>query len=590
MNRRAAISSSVSPSQAERALRARRLWSSPARPWVRFGRPRRRVTQERRRQRPRPWARRGAQTPRGRPSPRRPRPRRCDASSALASSKRARAASRQLLRGEPETVEPRTSERASGRPRRPSPPPRDPADRRRASGRRKWAITPSLSASASRAFPRRRASRTSTDRVRKSGRARSGRRSRPSAVAAGPRRPSPSLPREVERGQRVVTPAAPRTRRGAARPRSGPARCGLGELAAGGLIGAGGCRLHGLQSLASIRSAISSCRGDEHLRAAGVAEPEHATWLCEVSIPRPPAPTGRCVPVATSSHAAMPMQITSRPPPGWRPRHPSRPSGPRPPSPSRTRRRRWQPPRPSRTSAAASRSGSPNRARGLDGLDACRPSRLGGSDRSARVSESQPCSGTSPRLATAPRLCVHPALTARSRRRPASSRGRARAHCDGRPELTHGAVSNVGAFHVRDRALGVLESTQRSAKALLRRVRSFRRSAPLERRPRDAQSPTRALLPRRRADGRRRRSTCPNDAMKSEPEPHPYREGASCRNEGARVSSITDRRAATVGVTQVPNGATNVRLDFEPGDVVFVPQREGLKVSWARPRTGSSST
>jgi len=28
------------------------------------------------------------------------------------------------------------------------------------------------------------------------------------------------------------------------------------------------------------------------------------------------------------------------------------------------------------------------------------------------------------------------------------------------------------------------------------------------------------------------------------------------------------------------------RLDFEPGDVVFVSQREGLKVSWATPSYG----
>ena len=30
----------------------------------------------------------------------------------------------------------------------------------------------------------------------------------------------------------------------------------------------------------------------------------------------------------------------------------------------------------------------------------------------------------------------------------------------------------------------------------------------------------------------------------------------------------------------------DVRLDFEPGDVVFVPQREGLKVSWDSPSYG----
>lgn len=28
------------------------------------------------------------------------------------------------------------------------------------------------------------------------------------------------------------------------------------------------------------------------------------------------------------------------------------------------------------------------------------------------------------------------------------------------------------------------------------------------------------------------------------------------------------------------------RLDFEPGDVVFIPQREGLKVSWDTPSYG----
>lgn len=30
----------------------------------------------------------------------------------------------------------------------------------------------------------------------------------------------------------------------------------------------------------------------------------------------------------------------------------------------------------------------------------------------------------------------------------------------------------------------------------------------------------------------------------------------------------------------------DIRLDFEPGDVVFVPQREGLKVSWDTPSYG----
>ena len=30
----------------------------------------------------------------------------------------------------------------------------------------------------------------------------------------------------------------------------------------------------------------------------------------------------------------------------------------------------------------------------------------------------------------------------------------------------------------------------------------------------------------------------------------------------------------------------DTRLDFDPGDVVFVPQREGLKVSWDSPSYG----
>ncbi len=30
----------------------------------------------------------------------------------------------------------------------------------------------------------------------------------------------------------------------------------------------------------------------------------------------------------------------------------------------------------------------------------------------------------------------------------------------------------------------------------------------------------------------------------------------------------------------------DTRLDFEPGDVVFIPQREGLKVSWDTPSYG----
>jgi uncharacterized cupin superfamily protein len=34
----------------------------------------------------------------------------------------------------------------------------------------------------------------------------------------------------------------------------------------------------------------------------------------------------------------------------------------------------------------------------------------------------------------------------------------------------------------------------------------------------------------------------------------------------------------------------DTRLDFEPGDVIFVPQREGLKVSWDTPSYGTSST
>jgi ethanolamine utilization protein EutQ (cupin superfamily) len=74
----------------------------------------------------------------------------------------------------------------------------------------------------------------------------------------------------------------------------------------------------------------------------------------------------------------------------------------------------------------------------------------------------------------------------------------------------------------------------------------------------------------------------------AQPEQAPVSAGVAEIWESAPIEFDYDNDCAVCymleGRVTLTEGDT--RLDFEPGDVVFVPQREGLKVSWDTPSYG----
>ena len=463
MNRRAAISAFVRPSPSSASTSRSRLLSRP-RPLgpVRPATPRSR--------------RKAAAASASRGAPRRSnsasavlrladaRPRAATASSARASSNRARAASSgRLLGGERGHGRAEDAARAAGSPSAAH----HPTAREAAPSPRAWGATTgaatasSLAAVASAPSMSSWASWTSTEQVQEGGGEHVVVADRVQPAMQDGRRHRGLASRQVERGQRVgrlrelLEPGEELF--GLLEP---PLRHPeLGEL--GGRVDAPRPEvrvLHRLQTLGEHPVGhLPLARSDEHLRAARVAEPEHRHVVVRGDPPLDGLPPLLdALPVRgelargdpDADHVADDLQARDLA--------------------AGRRRERLVHLRHARHDVAGRdlRVAEPDERRRLE-IRVIEPSRRlerhrrvrchlpGASERSARVSDSQPCSGTSPASRSRPSAArTIPRSPRRSRRRP-RTRGTARARSTAAARVSGLAVGGVRTLHVRDRALGV---------------------------------------------------------------------------------------------------------------------------------------